>query len=922
MRSRTLLAVAVGTLFGSGAAARSEVAVIDAAKDNTLYESVDGSSSNGSGAVLFVGRVASGDIRRTVIQFDIATRIPAGSTINSVTLAMEMDRSPGSDATDVALHPLDADWGEGASFAGPDVNCNCNSVNCSGGGGGDNSATGDATWQHTFYSTSFWTVAGGAYNGTASATTSVRDIGPYTWGSTSAMVTDVQDWLDGTTPNYGWILIGDESVSPTSKRFDSREAVGACDVPPTLTVDYTPPAGTGACCFGDGSCTVETSGDCGTAGGRYEGDGTSCSPNPCPQPMGACCAIAGTCSIETENDCTTAGGFYQGDGTTCAGNPCIGLTGACCLSGAVCRVLMPADCDTLGGEFLGPDVPCSPNECPLNLEPYRDLLPTLAVAVPELGIPGGAASYRILIEEFDQQLHRDLPPTRVWGYDGVFPGPTIEARSGLPVNVKWVNNLRDDMGNLRTDHYLAVDLCPHGADDGPPRTVVHLHGGHVPSVFDGDPEDTVQPAPGLTAFNDFNYPNGQNAATLWYHDHALGTTRLNVYMGLVGFYLLRDDWEDGLELPDGAYEIAMAIQDRSFNQDGTLYYPSAWQDHFFGEYILVNGMVWPFKPVDQGKYRFRLLNGSGSRTYTLALEDGSGIPPTFWQIGTDGGLLPAPVPLTELTISPGERADIVVDFEGYSANDVILLTNSAPAPYPGDPGAGVVPEVMKFIVTPNAGFTSALPAMLRPVPPLLVGDVATTREFELNKMFVDYPGTACDADVWFINGLAWDDITEIPTMNTTELWKFINLSGVTHPMHLHLDFHQVVGRQPFTLIDGVPTPTGPVVHPDANEVGWKDTTRANPDEILWIIAQFTEYTGDFPYHCHILEHEDHEMMRQFQVALPCNGDCGDADGIVGIVDFLAVLAQWGQIGTSCDLDNDGTGITDFLRVLGTWGPCP
>jgi len=328
-------------------------------------------------------------------------------------------------------------------------------------------------------------------------------------------------------------------------------------------------------------------------------------------------------------------------------------------------------------------------------------------------------------------------------------------------------------------------------------------------------------------------------------------------------------------------------------------------------------VVWPYAVVDRGKYRFRVLNASGSRTYTLSLSDGA----TFWLIGTDGGLVPAPVPLTELTLSPAERAEIVIDFAGYAAGQEILLANSAPAPFPGTPGVGVVPQVMKFVVSPDAGDTDPLPAVLRPLPPLAVEDVTTQRTFLLNKFFKDHPGTECDGEVWMINGLGWDDITEFPRINTTELWKFVNLSGVTHPMHVHLDFHQVVGRQPFTLVDGVVTPTGPITPPPPSEVGWKDTTRAAPGEILHIITQFNEYPGRFPYHCHIVEHEDHEMMRQFQVGLACTGDCGETDGVVDVLDFLAVLTQWGMTGTSCDFLANGVDTGDLLTVLASWGVC-
>jgi spore coat protein A len=465
------------------------------------------------------------------------------------------------------------------------------------------------------------------------------------------------------------------------------------------------------------------------------------------------------------------------------------------------------------------------------------------------------------MQQFQQQLHQDLPPTTLWGFEGLYPGPTIEVTRDVPITVRWINDLRDSMGNLRTQHYLPVDLCMHGPDHAgnTPRTVVHLHGGHVPAAFDGYPESTFLPGEDDLYY----YPNNQQSATIWYHDHALGITRLNVYMGLAAFYLVRDAFEQGLGLPSGEFEIPIVIQDRRFNPDGTLQYPATWEEHFFGDKILVNGKVWPLLNVKQGKYRFRLLNGSNSRTYTLALSNGG----TITQIGTDGGLLPAPVPLAQLTITPGERADLILDFEGIAAGTEILLTNSAPAPYPGTPGVGVVPEVMKFVVTSESGDTTPIPPALRPIEILDENDATQFRDFVLRKQ-----SEPCAGNFWLINDLGWDDITEYPVLGETEVWSFINQSGIVHPMHMHLVFFQILDRQPFEVIGGVITPTGPRVPPAPNEAGWKDTVQTNPMEITRVIARFEDYTGKFAYHCHILEHEDHEMMRQFEVVLPGGAD--------------------------------------------------
>jgi spore coat protein A len=218
----------------------------------------------------------------------------------------------------------------------------------------------------------------------------------------------------------------------------------------------------------------------------------------------------------------------------------------------------------------------------------------------------------------------------------------------------------------------------------------------VPARFDGQPEYDFLPG----AFDTYEYPNNQLPATLWYHDHALGITRLNVYMGLAGFYLIRDSIEAGLGLPSGEYEIPLVIQDRQFNPDGSLYYPAALEDNFYGDKILANGKVWPYLNVKQGKYRFRMLNGSSARIYDLKLENtadpGQVIP--FNLIGTDGGLIDAPLPLESITMAPAERFDVVIDFSGFPAGTEIILRND-------DVTTPILPNVMKFIVTPEAGFS-------------------------------------------------------------------------------------------------------------------------------------------------------------------------------------------------------------------------
>jgi spore coat protein A len=226
-------------------------------------------------------------------------------------------------------------------------------------------------------------------------------------------------------------------------------------------------------------------------------------------------------------------------------------------------------------------------------------------------------------------------------------------------------------------------------------------------------------------------------------------------------------------------------------------------------------------------------------------------------------MLPAPVPLNQLTLMPGERADVVIDFASYATGTEILLTNSAPAPFPGTPGMGVIPNVMKFIVTDVVGHTVALPATLRPLEQLYETNSVKQREFVLKKS-----ADPCTGAKWLINDLHWDDITEFPVLGTTEVWSFINRSGVAHPMHVHLVFMQILDRQAFVVNGDTIEPTGSRMPPPLNEAGWKDTVRANPSEIMRVIARFDGFPGRYPYHCHIIEHEDHEMMRQFEVVPP------------------------------------------------------
>jgi spore coat protein A len=486
------------------------------------------------------------------------------------------------------------------------------------------------------------------------------------------------------------------------------------------------------------------------------------------------------------------------------------------------------------------------------------------LAIPAVVRPLRGEPLEMVMAETRQVLHRDLGQTVVWGYEGSYPGPTIEVQRNEPVKVRWLNR-------LPASHRLHVDQClhgPHAYRDEPahpqPRAVVHLHGGHVSPESDGYPEATLLPGQSVT----YEYLNKQNASTLWYHDHALGITRLNVYMGLAGLYVIRETAEPALNLPRGAFEVPLVIQDRSFEPDGSLGYPESWEEEFFGATILVNGRVWPYLEVSPRKYRFRMLNGSNSRTYTLALDSGQ----SFYQIGSDGGLLPEPVDVRQLTLTAGERADVIVDFSKRTGD--VHLVNSAPAPFPGTSGEGVIREVMQFRVRGSAGDDSSLPARLQTLPRLREAEAVKVRPFHLD-MVDENPKCTEPGFRWLINGLGWDDITEYPELDATEVWSFFNLSPDVHPIHLHLVQFQILDHQklqpdparPGFFLPMVLSGTQPV-SPEPNEAGWKDTFRSMPGEVTRIIARFTDFVGKYPYHCHILEHEDHEMMRQFEVVKP------------------------------------------------------
>jgi spore coat protein A len=559
-----------------------------------------------------------------------------------------------------------------------------------------------------------------------------------------------------------------------------------------------------------------------------------------------------------------------------------------------------------------------------------------------------------------QILPPGMPATTVWGYGSQdhrgsfnYPSFTIEARHGRPVRVKWINGLLDRRGNY-LPHLLPIDPTLHWANPpggrdgrdtepafsatpgpyrGPVPIVTHLHGGVNREESDGFPEAWYLPAardipahyarvgsryrenrsifqqryrhawkPGAAVFQ---YENDQAAATLWYHDHTLGITRANVYAGPAGFYLLRGGEHDlprGV-LPAGRHEIPIAIQDRSFHADGSLFYPDSreffdgfagpyigtgssdmppiWNPEFFANTIVANGRTWPFSKVERRRYRFRLLNGCNSRFLILKLvTDAGGSRPAraalpFWQIGADGGFLPKPVQLAKLLIAPAERADVIVDFSDVPVGTAIHLINEGPdEPFGGgSPGTDfpaadpqTTGQVMKFVVGPRTSADkSTRPERLDLPAPKGLGRADRTRRVSLNEedsaVFADVGPR--EADLGTIRrhrhegvSRGWDEpITERPRLGQTEIWEIHNFTPDAHPIHIHEVQFRVLDRRPF----------GRSARPAERwERGAKDTVIAFPREITRVKARF-DHPGLFVWHCHILEHEDNEMMRPLLV---------------------------------------------------------
>lgn len=510
------------------------------------------------------------------------------------------------------------------------------------------------------------------------------------------------------------------------------------------------------------------------------------------------------------------------------------------------------------------------------------------------GTLDGFPLYQIEVNQFQQQLHSELPPTTLWGYNGLFPGPTFEVNRDETIKIEWTNNLRDTNGQP-LEHILPYDTTIHGAGPmthhgGIPipqaRMIAHVHGAVTDELSDGFPlhwisADPDAPANGMggPAGNKLltTFTNNQRAAGNWYHDHSMGITRLNVYAGMAGNYIIRDQEEAALGLPSGDYEVPLLLQDRSFYDNGDLFYPAGPGDitspgegdpleglpdefpseasqipAFYADANLVNGTVWPYMEVEARKYRFRMLNGANARYYDLLLEPQDGAastdPVPFYQIGTDSGLLSSTSERDLLSLAPADRADVVVDFSAFNPGDTILLKNSDMRA-----SAGTTDEVMELrVVAPSGPDNSVLPMQLSEFERYEEEDAVRVRTLELTREFDEYGRMEL-----LLDGKKWTDpTTEIVRQGEMEIWEIVNNTGMAHPMHLHMEAFQLLDRTD-RYGDEIPL--------EDYELGWEDTVNVGPRESMRIMVKFSQYTGTFVWHCHVLEHEDLEMMRTFEI---------------------------------------------------------
>ncbi|QDQ89971.1 copper oxidase [Rhodococcus sp. WB9] len=548
------------------------------------------------------------------------------------------------------------------------------------------------------------------------------------------------------------------------------------------------------------------------------------------------------------------------------------------------------------------------------LQPFREQLPPLPMV--------GGSSVEVHANSTTHVFHPDLPASPALGYGGMdYLGPTIEAHVGERTSLTFRNDIASNP--LAAD----VDTRIHGVseqDRTQVPTSLHLHGGRTPPEFDGHPEDTMRPGQGMV----HEFPNRQEACALWYHDHAMGVTRLNIYVGLAGMYLLRDEYDTGgtgnpLGLPSGEFELPLVLQDKNFTDDGRqsvrsnpLNPQGSWEAATPGDVGVVNGKVWPEMSVARGLYRLRMVNAASFSVWNLFFENRM----RFWVIGAEGGLLDAPVATDHVRLGPGERVDLLVDFGTLAPGTTVELRNDEPIPAQvAQRGVQIMPRFCRFRVGTAAGFTGGVPETLRGasrglavLPP--VARPSVVRNVSVMQLA---QGLGQPSPLMSLNNLRYttDDI-EMPRQGTVEQWNIVNVTPEPHPIHLHLVTFRVIGRQAIdtnALMQAVPVPAvgmrwtpsadpfvlGPNLAPQVWESGFKDTVIADANSITRIVVRFptadelgfdpdatfgmSAHTMDhsegghghmeqsshplqgYVWHCHMLDHEDHDMMLRYRL---------------------------------------------------------
>jgi FtsP/CotA-like multicopper oxidase with cupredoxin domain len=415
--------------------------------------------------------------------------------------------------------------------------------------------------------------------------------------------------------------------------------------------------------------------------------------------------------------------------------------------------------------------------------------------------------------------------TPIWGYNGITPGPTVKVNAGREVVMRQTN---------------ALPRHPTLLYD--PATSTHLHGSASLPQFDGYASDVTKQ--GFTKY--YQYPDFQQARTLWYHDHGVHQTAENAYMGLAAQYHLHDDFERSV-LPQGEFDVPLTVKDAIFGTDGQLIFDDSSTSSLMGDVILVNGVPWPKMFVKRRTYRFRLLNASVSRSYRLALSNNQ----PMKVVATDGGLVPVPMSVTQLRVGMAERYELVIDFSGLQPGQQVILKNLG---LPNNVNFSSTANVMMFEVvadTPDPT-NSVIPARLAsdPTMDLKASDAVRTRRMEFRR----------ENGHWTVNGRIWDDVVNSglqlveadPKLGDVEIWELVNKSGGWfHPIHIHLVDFKILDR------NGRP--------PFAFELGPKDVAYVGENESVRVLARFGPQRGRYMMHCHNLVHEDHDMMVQFRV---------------------------------------------------------